>query len=64
MKIRQHQIESISSHILSLHPFAPLERGYALIKVDDKYVAKESLLESGAEISIVRKVQKSSAIVE
>ncbi len=50
-------LNRIESHLKSLHPLSPIEKGFALLKFDDKIINKGSSLHNFDKIEIVRKIE-------
>jgi exodeoxyribonuclease VII large subunit len=58
------KLEAISSHAKSLHPFAPLKRGFALLEADGRTIKADESLGNGDRIVIVRQHEVAYAKIE
>lgn len=47
-------IERLSAHLRSLHPFAPLKKGYALLKSDNHYIGPNEQLQPEQILTLIR----------
>ncbi len=56
-----NKIKSLSSHLMSLNPEAPFNKGYALIRVGDKYLNNDESLSKYKKVEIVRKNENAAA---
>ncbi len=61
---RRQLIDRLAAHLRSLHPFAPLSKGYALLRSNGHYLAANEPLHPGDSIRIVRAQQIATATVE
>lgn len=55
MKNRLSSLQRMVSHITSLNPLAPFDKGFAALKYNDKYIGKNQSLLDFDKIEIVRK---------
>lgn len=53
-KSYSENINSVESHLNSLHPYAPLKKGFALLKQDDKLIYNNETLKSYKVVNILR----------
>ncbi|CAN1212630.1 exodeoxyribonuclease VII large subunit [Tumidithrix helvetica PCC 7403] len=58
------QLEAIASHLHSLHPLAPLQRGFALLRYQDCPIAAHESLSNCDRIEIVRHTEIAHAKIE
>jgi exonuclease VII large subunit len=58
------KLEAISSHAKSLHPFAPLKRGFALLEADGRTIKADESLGNGDRIAIIRQHEVAYAKIE
>ncbi|MEE3719454.1 exodeoxyribonuclease VII large subunit [Tumidithrix elongata RA019] len=58
------QLEAIAAHLHSLHPLAPLQRGFALLRHQDRAIAAHESLTNCDRIEIVRHTEIAHAKIE
>jgi exodeoxyribonuclease VII large subunit len=58
------KLEAIGSHLQSLHPLAPLQRGFALLRYQDRAIAADQSLANCDQVEIVRHTEIASAKIE
>lgn len=61
---RKVAIESLQRVFESLNPYRPLDKGFALLKFENKRLDAESKLQKSDEIEIIRKSQINKAIIK
>ncbi len=51
----KEKMTALSAHLNSLHPFSPLDRGFALLKCDGKIIEKDDNLNNYPSFEVIRK---------
>ncbi|MCU0425126.1 MAG: exodeoxyribonuclease VII large subunit [Candidatus Kapabacteria bacterium] len=60
---RKKHLEGLGQHLASLHPYAPLQKGFALLEREGRIVSASEALKTGEEIAIIRGNERRSALV-
>ncbi|PZO39617.1 MAG: exodeoxyribonuclease VII large subunit [Pseudanabaena frigida] len=58
------KLESITAHLRSLHPLSPLQRGFALLQVDDRFLSNNESLTTFDKVEIVRRSEIAQVKIE
>jgi exodeoxyribonuclease VII large subunit len=58
------KLEAIAAHLHSLHPLAPLQRGFALLRHQDRAISPDESLANCDRIEIVRHREVAHAKIE
>jgi len=58
-----NQLKAIESHCKSLYPLSPLDKGFALLKSDNKYISTQETLGNFIAVDIMRKNEVASVSV-
>ena len=53
-------VRRLESHLKSLHPLSPFNKGFAALMHDGKYIDKHQTLQDFDEIEIIRKIEKTN----
>ncbi len=61
---QQQLLQRLTAHLHSLHPLAPLAKGYALLRKNGHYLAATENVDPGESIQILRAYQTLSVLVE
>jgi exodeoxyribonuclease VII large subunit len=58
------KLDSITAHLRSLHPLSPLQRGFALLRHDNRTIGNEDSLADFDKVEIVRRSEIAQAKIE
>ena len=58
------KLDSITAHLRSLYPLSPLQRGFALLQVGDRFLSNDESLTAFAKVDIVRSSEIAQAQIE
>lgn len=58
------KLEGITAHLRSLHPLSPLQRGFALLKVSDRFIRNDESLTTFDKVEIVRQSEIAEVKIE
>ncbi len=58
------KLEGITAHLRSLHPLSPLQRGFALLKVSDRFIRNDESLTEFDRVEIVRQSEIAEVKIE
>lgn len=61
ISVNKQRVSAIEAHFRSVHPFAPLARGFALLRKDDAFLASDAPLALNDTITLVRERDAYSA---
>jgi len=61
---KRQRYEAVAAHCASLHPLAPLKRGFAMLERDGKPVQSLERLAEGEHVTVVRENQRVQVVVE
>ena len=58
------KLESITAHLRSLHPLSPLQRGFALLQVGDRFLKADESLATFDKVEILRRSEIAQVNIE
>ena len=58
------KLDGITAHLRSLYPLSPLQRGFALLQVGDRFLSNDESLTAFAKVDIVRSSEIAQAQIE
>lgn len=58
------RVDALAAHVASVHPLAPLQRGFALLRADGKLIGAQHSLREHNRIDIVRHTETAQAAIE
>ncbi len=58
------KLDGITAHLRSLYPLSPLQRGFALLQVGDRFLSNDESLSAFAKVDIVRSSEIAQAQIE
>jgi exodeoxyribonuclease VII large subunit len=61
---KRQRYEAVAAHCASLHPLAPLKRGFAMLERDGKSIHAAERLAEGEHVTVVRENQQVQVLVE
>lgn len=64
IQLRRQQLESVAALCKTLHPLAPLGRGYAVVELNGKPLALQQSLQPGDIVQVRRQTETSTVIVQ
>ncbi|MCS6807729.1 MAG: exodeoxyribonuclease VII large subunit [Bacteroidota bacterium] len=64
LALHRERLERLHQHLTSLHPLAPLDRGFVLIKRDNRLLSAADTLQEGNILTLVRKCDTATVCVQ